>query len=111
MTSNLAAPYWNTLVEDVAERIVVTIENLRESLEGSGYPPFTIPPEPDMRWMIYTMRPLEEWQMMARTNPEQALEEAQDWTNMARRRGQPEAAQMAAETVLAELVVEGAEEG
>ena len=109
MTSNLAAPHWNALVEDVAERVTVTIENLVEALEASGYPPFTIPPEPDMRWMIYAMRPLEEWQMMARTNPEQALEEIRDWSNMARRRDEPEAAQMAAEAVLAELVVEGEE--
>lgn len=111
MTSNLAAPHWNALVEDVAERVTVTIEGLVEALEKSGYPPFTIPPEPDMRWMIYAMRPLEEWQMTARTDPERALGEIQDWANMARRRDQPEAAQMAAETVLAELVVEGAEEG
>jgi len=108
--TDLSAVFWNALVEDVAERVTVTIEGLVEELEKSGYPPFTIPPEPDMRWMIYAMRTLEEWQMMARTNPEQALEEIQDWTNMARRREQPEAAQMAAETVLAELVVEGAEE-
>lgn len=102
----LSAPYWNAMTTNVADRLVAVIENLVEKTEAAGYPPFTTPPSPDVRYMLYLQRPLEEWHGIARTDPERALDEIRDWANMARRRGEPEVAVAAARAVLSETVVE-----
>jgi hypothetical protein len=94
------------MTTNVADRLVAVIENLVEKTMSAGWPPFTTPPLPNIRYMLYMQRPLEEWHGIAKTDPERALDEIRDWSNMARRRGEPEIAVAAARAVLSETVVE-----
>jgi len=102
----LAATHWNDMTTNVADRLVAVINNLVDKTMAAGFPPFTAPPLPDVRYMLYMQRPLEEWHGIAKTDPERALDEMRDWANMARRRGEPEVAVAAARAVLSETAVE-----
>jgi hypothetical protein len=90
----------------VADRLAAVIENLVEKTMAAGYPPFTSPPSPDVRYMLYMQRPLEEWHGIAKTDPQTALDDVRDFANMARRRGESEVAVAAARAVLSETAVE-----
>lgn len=104
--ADLSPQFWNDMTMRVADRLIQARENLVEKMMAAGWPPFTIPPKPDVRWEIYTMRSLDEWHFISRTKPERALDEIRDFANMARRRGEPEVAAPAARAVMSELAVE-----
>jgi hypothetical protein len=104
--ADLSAVSWNAMTTRVADRLIIVINNLVDKTMAAGYPPFTVPPPPDMRYMLYIQRPLEEWHGMAKTDPQAALDEVRDFANMARRRGEPEVAVPAARAVLSETAVE-----
>jgi hypothetical protein len=91
------------MTRNVADRLVATVEHLVDKMMASGYPPFTEPPNPDIRFMLYTIRPIDEWRLLARSDPNQALDDVRDFANIARRRNQPETAVEAARAVLSEL--------
>jgi len=105
--SNLSPQYWNPMVTRVADRVVDMVFDLVDKVMAAGYPPFTEPPPPEMRYLLYQLRPIEEWRTIARTDPERALDDLRDFANMGRRRGEPEVALPASRTVLAELAVQG----
>ena len=102
----LSPVYWNSMTTNVADRLVQTVNDLVDKMMASGYPPFTSPPAPDIRYMLYAQRPVEEWRFMARSDPERALDDVRDFANMARRRGEPEVAEAAARALLSEFAVE-----
>ena len=95
------------MVKHVSDRLVGVINSLVVQTMASGYPPFTVPPLPDIRFMLYTIRPPDEWRLMARSDPDRALDDVRDFANIARRRNQPETAVEAARAVLSELAPQG----
>lgn len=104
--ADLSGKYWNERERNVVTKARALRETLTKALKASGYVPGTEPPEPEVRWAIYVSRPPEMWNIMARTDPKDALEQIQDFANMARRRGLSEAALDAARAVLAETGVQ-----
>jgi hypothetical protein len=108
---DLSAKTWNPMIRHVSDRIVETIKYLEKQVGAAGYRPGTEPPNPDIRFMLYTIRPIDEWRFMARTDPEHVMDEIRDFANIARRRNQPEAAVEAARAVLSELAPQGVPKG
>ena len=104
--ADLSPQYWNAMTMRVADRLTQMIDDLVDKMMAAGYPPFTVPPKPDIRWAIYIMRPLDEWNFISQSDPERALDEVRDFANMARRRDEPETAVAAARAVLSQMAVE-----
>lgn len=103
----LDARYWNPIIREVSDWAVQTEKMLEDAIGAAGYKPGTEPPEPAMREIIYAMRPLEEWHILARVDPKEALDSIRDWANIARRNGRPETVVAAARAVMAEAAAQG----
>jgi hypothetical protein len=108
MTSDfLDAKFLNPFIRDGTEWALATLKYLKDAIGAAGYKPGTEPPAPDMREIIYAMRPLEEWHLLARTDPNEALDQMRDWANIARRNNRPETVVAAARAVMAEAAAQG----
>lgn len=103
----LDARYFNPIIREGSDWAVATVKMLTDAIGAAGYKPGTEPPEPAMREIIYSMRPLEEWHLLARTDPNEALEQMRDWANIARRNNRPETVVAAARAVMAEAAAQG----
>jgi len=102
----LDAHFWNPIIRDVSDWAVATEKYLEDAIGAAGYKPGTEPPAPAMRELIYSMRPLEEWHLLARSDPNEALEQVRDWANIARRNDRPETVVAAARAVMAETAAQ-----
>jgi len=102
----LDAHFWNPIIRDVSDWAVATEKYLEDAIGAAGYKPGTEPPAPAMRELIYSMRPLEEWRLLARSDPNEALEQVRDWANIARRNDRPETVVAAARAVMAETAAQ-----
>ena len=103
--TDLSATYWNPIRRDGRDWALATLKYLKDAIGAAGYKPGTEPPAPAMRELIYSMRPLEEWRLLARSDPEEALDQLRDFSNIARRNDRPEEAVPASRAVLSEVVV------
>jgi hypothetical protein len=105
--SDLDARYWNPIIRDGRDWALATLKYLKDAIGAAGYKPGREPPVPDIRYLLYTIRPIEEWRLLVRSDPDQAMDDIKDFANIARRRNQPEAALEASRAVLSELAPQG----